>query len=87
MAAEFGLQDGEVVAILQQCHAKVESAFIDVFDRAKKEGEIDANADSRSLARVVMTTAQGLAVQSKMHADPEYVDSVIKALVSMIPTK
>lgn len=87
VTAECGSQDADIVEVLQQCHQKMEKTFVETFEKAKKQGELRRSADSRGLARLVMTTVQGLALQSKVNSDAGYMESVIQVLLSMMPAK
>ena len=87
MSAEFGAQDDEVLGILHGCREKIENAFYKAFERARKEGELVSGTNTRNLARLVMSTSQGLALYSKLNKGQAYIRSVLDTLTDLLPVK
>ena len=75
----FASSDEEVAKTLQSCFDRLEDALFRLFERARSEGEIGPGADSRSLARVCLSAAQGLALMGQIQED-SYVDEVLDTL-------
>lgn len=76
--AEFGSRDPELASVLRRKLELMEAAFTRALRRAKREGSVRADLDVKSVARSLLTLAQGLAVVGRAHRDPAFVRSVVQ---------
>ncbi len=67
-AVELSQHDPQVCAAVKRILRRIENAFHGALERAVKAGELDKRADTRSQARFLTGTAQGLSVMAKASA-------------------
>jgi TetR/AcrR family transcriptional repressor of nem operon len=75
--AELGLHDPELAEVLKRKLRLMEDAFYRNLKRAQKACELSAQLDARSVARSLVTTAQGLAVVARVNREPAFVRAVV----------
>ncbi|WP_455212433.1 TetR/AcrR family transcriptional regulator [Kaarinaea lacus] len=83
-AVEMGPHKPEIADHIRQHWSEVEAVFQSTLDRGVEQGELRADTDTASLARLFNTLIQGLAVSSKVQVSPEYLASVVKTVFTMI---
>ncbi|PIO96926.1 TetR/AcrR family transcriptional regulator [Pleomorphomonas carboxyditropha] len=66
--------------------AASEAALRDRLERARREGDLPADADSTVLAAYVMTIGQGMAVQAKAGAPRQKLDAIAAHVLATWPT-
>ena len=86
-SAEFGCKDDDVLQLVQDCHEKLENGFYQTLERARKEGELKDGVNTRTVARLIVVTSQGLALFSKLNKGESYLRSVINQLEDLLPVK
>jgi len=75
---EFGAKDQQLSDVLRRKLVLMESAFDRALRRAKQDGEVNPNLDTRATARSLLTIAQGLAVVARVNREPSFVRGVIE---------
>lgn len=75
--AELGLHDAELADVLKRKLRLVEDAFYRNLKRGQKAREVSQQLDARSVARSLVTTAQGLAVVARVQREPAFVRAVV----------
>ncbi len=83
--AEMVKRDPEIGDRMAGYFKAMEDAFNDALERAKKEGEISADASPRDLAKAFVIMLQGIALISKVVPDPEFSKSVLKSASAILP--
>ncbi|WP_159850678.1 TetR/AcrR family transcriptional regulator [Nocardia sp. CY41] len=68
---ELAPRDPELAAVLAADHERRLAALTDVFDSARRAGEIAPDKDSRALAHFVIATISGMRVAARGGADRE----------------
>ena len=79
-AAEFGLRDPELAEKLSKNFCRMEEAIAEALTRAREAGELSIEKSPRKLARLIVTTVQGLALWGPVHKSPAYMRDVIESL-------
>ncbi len=82
--AEFGRHDEDVVRIIRGYFGTLEDGFCGVFERAREAGELKTPIPPRDLARMLVSTGQGLALMSKLGDDPSGPRSVFPTLLRIL---
>ena len=82
--AEFGRHDEDVVRIIRGYFGTLEDGFCEIFERAREAGELKSPIPSRDLARMLVSTGQGLALMSKLGDDPSGPRSVFPTLLRIL---
>ncbi len=82
--AELGRSDPEVAKRLAGYFTALEDGFCDALGRAQQAGELQAEADPRDLARVIVHVVQGVALLSKVFRDSGRAREVIRSSFSML---
>jgi TetR/AcrR family transcriptional repressor of nem operon len=77
--AELSARDAPMATLLQRKLQLVEEAFHRALRRAQRAGEVPPTLHVRSVARSLVTTAQGLAVVARVQRDPAFIRSVIQS--------
>jgi AcrR family transcriptional regulator len=84
-ALAFGGRDAAVTARLVAGMDRVEDAFRAALERARRDGELHASADTQRLARHLVLGLQGLLVLSSIKDDAEYLRQSTDALLAVLP--
>jgi TetR/AcrR family transcriptional repressor of nem operon len=74
---EFGAKDQEMSEVLRRKLELMEAAFNRALRRAKQDGEVNPELDTRATARSLLTIAQGLAVVARVNREPAFVRAVV----------
>ncbi len=77
-------QDEELVALLKTKLRVIEDALHAAFDRAKSMGELRADVDTRSLARLHAVVLHGANLVARVEEDTESISSAHRALEVLI---
>jgi TetR/AcrR family transcriptional repressor of nem operon len=81
---ELAPHDDEVRELVHAMVNRVEKAIKSTLDRAVKEGEISANADTKAMARFLNTTVHGLVVMGKATESRAVLKDVVKVALSTL---
>lgn len=81
---ELGPHEKEIANTLRQTLKMLEDAFFRVLDRAKQQGELNGQKDSRALARFLATMLQGTIVMIKSGAASETVRQTTETALSIL---
>lgn len=81
---ELGPHEKEIANTLRQTLKMLEDAFFRVLDRAKQQGELNGQKDSRALARFLATMLQGTIVMIKSGAAAETVRQTTETALSIL---
>ncbi len=81
---ELGPHEKEIAGTLRQTLKMLEDAFFRVLDRAKQQGELNSQKDSRALARFFTTMMQGTIVMIKSGAAAETVRQTTDTALSIL---
>lgn len=82
--AEFGERDDELPRVLSRFFAGMREEFRDVLSRAKDQGELGPDVSVDGMAHLMLTTAQGLALLSKIEPGRKIADSVLETSFAMM---
>jgi len=69
-ATEFGSCDPEIQATLAAGFKRIEDTYCRALTRAQRDGNLGADKKPRALARLLLSTMQGLRVIGKTNPDP-----------------
>ena len=83
-AAELGARDAVVAPVLDQMLQRLEDGFAAALARARSEGTLSSDKDPRALARLIVTTGQGLAILSKVRTGRAYAKDTIRSLDALL---
>ncbi len=83
-SASLGRSDERVAKRLEGSYERLERAFHQVFERARKAGELEPATSTRDLARLFVNTGQGLAVLAPVK-EPRFTKSVVRSLLALLP--
>ena len=83
-AVERAPTDPETHRKVRACLAEIEAAFFTALTRAQQAREIRATAGCRALARFLMNSAQGLAVQARAGVSRRVLDDVVQVTLSVL---
>lgn len=83
-AAELGMHDPEMAALLKRKLTLVEEAFYGALRAAQKAGEVGAGVDARAVARSIVAIAQGLAVVARVNRDRAFIRSVVNSASTLL---
>ncbi len=83
-AAELSVIDKEISIRLSKGLKAWEKFWIEILEKAKREGELSKEKDSREIARLLITLTQGINVISKVNPNREYLNSVVNVGLSVI---
>jgi TetR/AcrR family transcriptional repressor of nem operon len=81
---ELSPHEKEIAGTLRQTLKMLEDAFFRVLDRAKQQGELNSQKDSRALARFLTTMLQGTIVMIKSGAAAETVRQTTDTALSIL---
>lgn len=81
---ELAPHEKEIAGTLRQTLKMFEDAFFRVLDRAKQQGELNSQKDSRALARFLATMMQGTIVMIKSGAAAETVRQTTETALSIL---
>ena len=76
--------DEDVARIIRGYFGTLEDGFCEIFERAREAGELKSPIPSRDLARMLVSTGQGLALMSKLGDDPSGPRSVFPTLLRIL---
>ena len=84
--AHFPQDEVEMKSLLRLHLESLERAFARAIKRAQRDGEIATDADPEDLARLLVATAQGLALMARIRDDTGFADSVVgRAMAALEP--
>lgn len=81
---ELAPHEKEIAGTLRQTLKMLEDAFFRVLDRAKQQGELNGQKDSRALARFLTTMLQGTIVMIKSGAAAQSVRQTTETALSIL---
>ena len=84
VTVEIAPHDPEVAKAMKAALTHTEAALRKTLDRAAKEGEINAKADTRALARFLLNTMQGLVVLGKAKLGKKTSSDVIEVAMAAL---
>lgn len=84
VTVEIAPHDPEVAKAMKSALTHTEAALRKTLDRAVKEGEISAKADTRALARFLLNTMQGLVVLGKAKLGKQTSSDVIEVAMAAL---
>jgi TetR/AcrR family transcriptional regulator, transcriptional repressor for nem operon len=82
---EFPHASDEVLRIIAERTASIESAIYAVLRRAQAAGMLDPTADARALARFYLGVAKGITVLHKVSGDTSALRDIVKVAMSKWP--
>ena len=82
--AQFTTEDAEMATILRGHMKGVEQAFYDALKRAQDDDEISDRVSARDLARLFMSTTQGLALVGRVVETAAIPKSIVNATLSIL---
>ena len=82
--AQFTTEDAEMATILRGHMKGLEQGFYDALKRAQDDDEISDRVSARDLARLFMSTTQGLALVGRVVETAAIPKSIVKAALSVL---
>jgi TetR/AcrR family transcriptional repressor of nem operon len=82
--AQVPAGDTEMADVLRKHLQRVERAYRDVFAKAQAEGDLKPGTNTRNLARLFMSTHQGLALIGRVADTPEMPDGIIDGALAVL---
>ncbi|MCT2594356.1 TetR/AcrR family transcriptional regulator [Streptomyces sp. N2-109] len=79
-AIELAGHDPEVTELVRHIFVRMEDAFCEALERARREGEIEADRDARELAQYLLTSMYGLRVLGKT-ADRRALSGIVETVL------
>ena len=76
--------DPEILEFLQAVHRAYDRDFQKTLDRAKAQGELNPDTDTKALAQYLAHSAQGLRVLAKVSPDKKKVQNIIELTMSTL---
>jgi TetR/AcrR family transcriptional repressor of nem operon len=83
-AVEAAPHDGDVEARVARSLARIEAAYYQAVRRGQQAGDISSDHDPRSLARYLMSSANGLMVVGKANPDRATLEDVARVVMSAL---
>ena len=83
-AVEMTQRSPEVAEVLRSSWSRLEKTIVAALVRAQESGQLSADKKPRALARFVVTTIHGLAVQSKYVRGRSHLSDVVEVAVSAL---
>lgn len=83
-STEVGAVDDAAARVVEKTLARLEGLLRELLERAQAAGELTDVASPRALARLIVGTANGLAVRSRLGLDEEEVDDVLGTLDALL---
>ena len=81
---EVDSQDSEAARFLARKIHHLERGFREALERAAEAGEIPSSVDPRQMARILVNTAQGLAILGKLPVGTEFLDDIIEGTRALL---
>ena len=82
-SAALGRSDPRVADAVEGAYQRLEQAFYQAFERARAEGELGPEIKPRDLARLFVSTSQGLAVLGPVR-EPRFTKGVLRSLQALL---
>ncbi len=82
--AHFSGDDVEMMSLLRLHLESLERAFARAIEKAQRDGEIGTDADPADLARMLVATAQGLALMARVRDDDGFAESVVRRTLAAL---
>ncbi|MEM8961331.1 MAG: TetR/AcrR family transcriptional regulator [Acidobacteriota bacterium] len=83
-STEVGAVDDAAARIIEKALARLEELMREALERARDAGELSELASPRALARLIVTSANGIAARSRLGMTVEEVDDVIETLTAVV---
>ena len=84
--AQFRTDDKEMAAVLRKHMARVESAYFKAFKKAQADGALKPATNVRNLARLFMSTHQGLALIGRVTETKELPRGIVDGALAVLDT-
>ncbi|AFY69913.1 transcriptional regulator, TetR family [Thalassoporum mexicanum PCC 7367] len=82
--ADFCIEDEAIAKVLRGYLKRLEDNFCDTISRAQKAGEISTKVDARDLARLFISTTQGMVLIGRILDDKTMLESTVNAAITLI---
>ena len=82
--ADFSTDDKEVSKVMRAYLQQMEDTFMTTLTRAQKAGELKPDANLRNLARLLLCTAQGLALLGRVMEDDTVLEGTVTAAIRVL---
>lgn len=82
--ADFSTNDEAIASVLRGYLKQIEDAFAAAITRAQKAGEIDAAANPRALACLLLCTTQGMALLGRVLDDDTLLEGTVQATMTLL---
>ncbi len=84
---ELATEDDEIRVRVTEYLGRIEEKLLITLELAKDKGELQADADCKSLAKLLMTGIWGLRVLSTTRPDPSTYPGIVHYLLAALPVK
>ncbi|NEQ46789.1 MAG: TetR/AcrR family transcriptional regulator [Leptolyngbya sp. SIOISBB] len=82
--ADFNTEDEAIAKVMRGYLQQLEDVLAATLTRAQAQGELSVEANPRDLARLLLCTAQGMALLSRIMDDDPTLDGALAATVSVL---
>ena len=83
-AAEFGVGDAEVGAIVSSVVEGTRHRFADVITQAQSEGDLNRRLDPKTLAATLVCAADGVAILRRAGAPQGLIEDAVKGVLALL---
>ena len=84
-SVELGRSDDRIARIVDASFTRLERAFARTFARAQSAGELADEVSARDLARLFVSTGQGLATVGRVKQGRRFARGALRALLALLP--
>ena len=85
-AAEFGLDDPQVAALVRKAYGQVESALTERLIETQAAGHLADGTQPKALARLLLTVLQGVRVMARVGTQREIMKDAVNCALAAIKT-
>ena len=83
-STEIGDVDDAAARIIENSQNRLETLFRDLLERARVAGELPESVQPRAFARLILSTANGLAARSRLGLTEDMIDDVLGTLLAVL---
>lgn len=83
-ALELADRDSEVAAEMRYMFEKLEDYFTEVIERGQECGEISKHHSSRSMAKFIINSINGLRILEKTQPSEEDIEDLVSLILSVL---
>lgn len=85
--ADFNTDDEEISKVMRVYLQQIEDVFTAALTRAQAAGELSSATNPRNLARLLLCTAQGMALLGRVMDDDTVLEGVVEAAICLLENR